>query len=88
MTGIQWPQSTPYASPFMAPPPWPMYMLSYMPRPLTQLPYLQAPYSQSGGELARPRRLSLGLFRKNPLTSLRLSLTLEKWNPPVRRHLF
>ena len=29
--------------------------------------------------LARPRRFSLGLFHRNPL--IRLSLTLEKWNP-------
>ena len=51
MTGMQWAQSTPYASrsPFMAPPPWPMYMPSYMPRPLAKPPYLQAQFE----ELAR-----------------------------------
>ena len=32
----------PYASPFMAAPAWPMYMPSYMPRPLTQSPFLKA----------------------------------------------
>ena len=51
MTGMQWPQPTPYASPFVAPPPWPMYMpsVSYMPRPVTQPPFLQAQFE----ELAR-----------------------------------
>ena len=34
----------------MAPPVWPMYMPSYMPRPLTQPPFLQAHFE----ELARP----------------------------------
>ena len=51
MTGMQWPRPTSYASPFVAPPPWPMYMpnVSYMPRPLTQPPFLQAQFE----ELAR-----------------------------------
>ena len=51
MTGMQWPQPTPYASPFVVPPAWPMYMpnVSYMPRPLTQLPFVQAQFE----ELAR-----------------------------------
>ena len=39
----------PDASPFMAPPAWPMYMASYMPRPLTQPPFIQAQFE----ELAR-----------------------------------
>ena len=51
MTGMQWPQPTPYPSPFVAPTPWPMYMpnVSYMPRPVTRPPFLQAQFE----ELAR-----------------------------------
>ena len=38
-----WPnQPTPYASAFMAPPAWPMYMPSYMPRTPTQQAFMQA----------------------------------------------
>ena len=40
---MRWPsQPTPYASAFMARPAWPMHMPSYMLRPLTQLPFMQA----------------------------------------------
>ena len=49
MTGMQWPQPTPYVSPIMAPPAWPIYLPSYMPRPLTQLHFLHAHFE----ELAR-----------------------------------
>ena len=30
----------------MAPPAWPMYMPSYMPSPLTQLPFMQAQFEE------------------------------------------
>ena len=36
----------PYASAFMASPAWPMYMASYMPRPLTQPPFMQAQFEE------------------------------------------
>ena len=51
MMGMQWPQPTPYASPFVAPPPWSMFMpnVSYMPWPVTRPPFLQAHFE----ELAR-----------------------------------
>ena len=50
MASMPWSsQSTPYASAFMAPPAWPLYMFSYMPRPPTQLPFMQAQFE----ELAR-----------------------------------
>ena len=42
-------QATPYASAFMAPPSWPMYMTSYMPRPPVQQVSMQAEFE----ELAR-----------------------------------
>ena len=45
-------QPTPYASAFMAPPAWPMYMPSYMPRPPTQPAFMQAEFE----ELARQRQ--------------------------------
>ena len=45
-------QPTPYASAFMAPPAWPIYMPSYMPRPPTQPPFMQAQFE----ELARQRQ--------------------------------
>ena len=46
-------QPMPYASTFMAPPAWPMYinMPSYVPRSLTQPPFMQAQFE----ELARQR---------------------------------
>ena len=45
MASMQWPsQPTPYASAFMAPPAWPMYMPCYMPRPPTQPPFMQAQF--------------------------------------------
>ena len=47
VTGMQWSnQPTPYASPFMAPPVWPMYMPGDIPRPLTQPPFLQAQFEE------------------------------------------
>ena len=50
MTVMQWSnQPTSYASPFVAPPAWPMYMPSCMPRPLTHSSFLQAQFE----ELAR-----------------------------------
>ena len=55
VAGLPWPsQPTPYASAFtfMAPPAWPMYMPSYMPRPPTQQAFMQAEFK----ELARQRR--------------------------------
>ena len=39
-------QPIPYASTFMTPPAWPMYMPSYMPRPPTQLPFMQAQFKE------------------------------------------
>ena len=45
-------QSTPYASAFMAPPAWPMYMPGCMPRPPTQPPFMQAQFE----ELIRQRQ--------------------------------
>ena len=50
MAGMPWSsQPTPYASAFIAPPAWPMYMPSCMPRPLTQPTFMQAQFE----ELAR-----------------------------------
>ena len=42
-------QLTPYACALVAPPAWPMFMPSYMPRPPTQPPFMQAQFE----ELAR-----------------------------------
>ena len=42
-------QLKPYTCALMAPPAWPMYMPSYMPRPPTQPPFMQAQFE----ELAR-----------------------------------
>ena len=39
-------QPTPYASAFMAPPAWPMYMPSQMPRPPTQPSFMQAQFEE------------------------------------------
>ena len=50
MTGMQWSnQPTPYAGPFVAPTAWPMYMPSYITRPLMHSPFLQT----QSEELAR-----------------------------------
>ena len=53
MAGLPWSsQPTPYASAFMAPPTWPMYMPSYMPRPQAQQALMQAEFEK----LARQRQ--------------------------------
>ena len=50
LAGAPWhSQATPYASEFMAPPTWPMYVPSYMPRPPAQQALMQAEFE----ELAR-----------------------------------
>ena len=36
----------PYASAFLAPPTWPKYVPSYMPRPPTQLPFMQPQFEE------------------------------------------
>ena len=47
LAGMLWPsQPTPYASALMAPPAWPMYMPSYMPRSLTQQAFMQAEFEE------------------------------------------
>ena len=57
-----WPsQATPDASAFMAPPAWPMYMPSYMPRPPAQKPLKQAEFEEFDrqGQYLEPRELKV-----------------------------
>ena len=47
MAGGPWPsQAMPYVSAFMAPPSWPVYMPSYMPRPPVQLVSMQTEFEE------------------------------------------
>ena len=58
MAGMLWPsQSTPYASAFMAPPAWPMYVPCNMPRPPTQPAFMQAEFKELAEEMLELRQL-------------------------------